>query len=118
MNAQLMGLEDQLDAPLDSNVQWGRMAVPLPTYNHLRAERDRLNRRLAVIRSTEYSTAMARYRRFVGKASEAEKRGVPMALVIEDDRRFMEPVDLVELLHAKLDEMRVPPMHQPKACFP
>lgn len=120
MNAQLNGNGDFGNDPLDSSVQWDRMpSFPvLPTYNHLKEERRRLNRRLAMVRSSEYSTALARHRRFISKASEAEKRGAPFALVIDDGRRFMEPVDLVQLMHEKMDEMSIPQCHEPKSCFP
>ena len=120
MNAQLTSDGDFGTDPLDFGVQWVDMpSLPvLPTYNHLRAERQRLNRRLAAVRGSEISTAMARYRRFVTKVSEAEKRGAAIALVVDDGKRFMEPVDLVQLLHDKLDEHRVPSFHELKAFFP
>lgn len=72
------------------------------------SERARLNTRIHSISGTEISRELNRYRREISKQSKVDERGVGHSVVISPERRFIEAADTVTLLHAWLDDRKVP----------
>lgn len=71
-------------------------------------ERHRLNERIRSIEDKAVKRELAKYRTFISKPAEIEKRGVGQIVDNWNGKTFFEAADLLLLLHSWLDERGIP----------
>ncbi len=71
-------------------------------------ERQRLNRRIHSITGTQLSRDLKYYRKFKSSKQQVQLRGAAVHMVTTPSgRKFLEPVDIINICHNWLDEHNV-----------